>query len=277
MTPLQQRRRRLRHHRSAWNYWNPSTFGPDSEVYATITTGARRQPIGARIPTPAPPASGYFVAIAPTGTWSILRIDNGATTTLAPAPPNRSPPATRSPSASSAPPSPPCTTRAPAGGKSSPTTPPPTPPATPPPATSHSNSAQHIRRLRRRHRSAPATTAPPTPPPPTITGQATVGQTLTASTGTWTGNPDTHLHLPVAALRHRRQQLHRHHRRHRHPPTRSPPPTSAPPSASPSPPPTPPDSATATLDRDRGRPPPLGSRRTRAARRRGTASRRAAC
>src|SRR5581483_1567872 len=73
----------------AWNYWNPSTFGPDSEAYATIATLGASDTIriGARITNAGTNNySGYFVAISATGVWSILRIDNGTTTTLATGP-----------------------------------------------------------------------------------------------------------------------------------------------------------------------------------------------
>ena len=73
----------------AWNYWNPSTFGPDSEAYATIATVGASDVIriGARIINAGTTnSSGYFVAISATGSWSILRVDNGSTTTLATGP-----------------------------------------------------------------------------------------------------------------------------------------------------------------------------------------------
>ncbi|HLX18825.1 MAG TPA: hypothetical protein VKR23_01625 [Gaiellaceae bacterium] len=73
----------------AWNYWNPSTFGPDSEAYATITNWGASDVIriGARVTgVGTTNYSGYFVAISATGVWSILRIDNGGATTLATGP-----------------------------------------------------------------------------------------------------------------------------------------------------------------------------------------------
>ena len=73
----------------AWDYWNPSPFGPDSEAYATITAWGTSDTIriGARITgAGTTSASGYFVAISSTGSWSILRIDHGPSTTLATGP-----------------------------------------------------------------------------------------------------------------------------------------------------------------------------------------------
>ena len=73
----------------AWNYWNPSTFGPDSEAYATITAWGASDVvrIGARVTGAGTNNySGYFVAVSATGVWSILRIDNATVTTLATGP-----------------------------------------------------------------------------------------------------------------------------------------------------------------------------------------------
>jgi hypothetical protein len=74
----------------AWNYWNPTTFGPDVEAYLTVanappTTDTTR--IGARVTVTSTTYSGYFVSISGTGAWSIIRIDNGVLQpTLASAP-----------------------------------------------------------------------------------------------------------------------------------------------------------------------------------------------
>ncbi len=69
----------------AWNYWNASTFGPDVEAYTTIATysGNDTLRIGARVSVTSSTYNGYFVSIAATGTWSILRITSGTPTTLA--------------------------------------------------------------------------------------------------------------------------------------------------------------------------------------------------
>jgi hypothetical protein len=71
----------------AWNYWNAASFGPDAEAYATVATYAGNDVlrIGARV-TVGSSYSGYFVAIAATGAWSIIRIDNGSAVTLATGP-----------------------------------------------------------------------------------------------------------------------------------------------------------------------------------------------
>lgn len=73
----------------AWNYWNPSTFGPDSEAYATIVRWGASDVIriGARVVSAGTTgASGYFVSIDAAGVWSILRVDGGPSTTLATGP-----------------------------------------------------------------------------------------------------------------------------------------------------------------------------------------------
>jgi hypothetical protein len=60
----------------AWDYWNPATYGPDVEAYATVanyTGGTIR--IGARV-TPGSSYSGYFVSITQTGGWSLIRVDS---------------------------------------------------------------------------------------------------------------------------------------------------------------------------------------------------------
>jgi hypothetical protein len=74
----------------AWNYWNPASFGPDVEAYVTVSSyagGVIR--IGARVtPGTSNSGSGYYVSISATGTWSIIRIDNGVVATLASTPAN---------------------------------------------------------------------------------------------------------------------------------------------------------------------------------------------
>ena len=61
----------------AWNYWNPASFGPDTEAYATVASyGSDTIRIGARV-TLGTGYSGYFVSITSTGAWSIIRFDNG--------------------------------------------------------------------------------------------------------------------------------------------------------------------------------------------------------
>ncbi len=69
----------------AWNYWNPATFGPDVEAYATVATysGNDTLRIGARVSVNSSTYSGYFVSIAANGLWSILRITTATVTTLA--------------------------------------------------------------------------------------------------------------------------------------------------------------------------------------------------
>jgi hypothetical protein len=68
----------------AWDYWAAQQFGPDSEAYATIkglSSDAVR--VCARLVNPTSSArSGYCVQQAGS-TWSIRRIDHGASTTLA--------------------------------------------------------------------------------------------------------------------------------------------------------------------------------------------------
>ncbi len=69
-----------------WDAWATS-YGPDSEAYATIaaTAGTDTIRIGARVSgVGSNNYSGYFVSISPNGDWSIIRVDNGnAPVTLA--------------------------------------------------------------------------------------------------------------------------------------------------------------------------------------------------
>ena len=64
----------------AWNYWNPASYGPDSEAYVTVKTysGSDVIRIGARVTGGGTNSySGYFVGVSTAGAWSILRVDNG--------------------------------------------------------------------------------------------------------------------------------------------------------------------------------------------------------
>ena len=70
----------------AWNYWNPASFGPDCEAYVTVATHGASDPIriGARVTNGGTTSqSGYYVTVGSTGAWSIIRIDSGASVTLA--------------------------------------------------------------------------------------------------------------------------------------------------------------------------------------------------
>jgi hypothetical protein len=70
----------------AWNYWNPSVFGPDCEAYVTVSSYGLSDSIriGARASNgSATTHSGYYVAVSSGGAWSIIRIDNNVSTTLA--------------------------------------------------------------------------------------------------------------------------------------------------------------------------------------------------
>jgi hypothetical protein len=71
----------------AWNYWKVAAFGPDVEAYATIASYGAGDTIrvGARVTGAGTTAySGYYVWVTSTGTWTIIRIDKGASpTTLA--------------------------------------------------------------------------------------------------------------------------------------------------------------------------------------------------
>jgi hypothetical protein len=72
----------------AWNYWNASSFGPDSEAYATIVSpGTDVIRIGARISGGGTSSyNGYYVAVSGSGAWTIIRITAGSPTTLATGP-----------------------------------------------------------------------------------------------------------------------------------------------------------------------------------------------
>jgi hypothetical protein len=73
----------------AANFWNTTSYGPDSEAYARINTWGLNDSIriGARITNPGTTsASGYYVQISLNGTWTILRVDAGPSTTLATGP-----------------------------------------------------------------------------------------------------------------------------------------------------------------------------------------------
>jgi uncharacterized protein (TIGR03118 family) len=73
----------------AANYWNPAMFGPDVEAYATIANWGAGDAIriGARIQNAGTTsASGYYLQIDDTGVWTILRVDQGPSTTLATGP-----------------------------------------------------------------------------------------------------------------------------------------------------------------------------------------------
>jgi hypothetical protein len=73
----------------AANYWNQALFGPDVEAYATVALvgGGDSIRIGARVQNAGTTsASGYYVQITSTGTWTILRVDAGPSTTLATGP-----------------------------------------------------------------------------------------------------------------------------------------------------------------------------------------------
>ena len=70
----------------AWNYWNAANFGPDSEAYMTVASYGASDVIriGARVTGAGTNSySGYYVAVSATGAWTIIRIDNGASVTLA--------------------------------------------------------------------------------------------------------------------------------------------------------------------------------------------------
>lgn len=73
----------------AWSFWNAATFGPNTEAYVTIASYGATDTIrlGGRIAgAGTTSSSGYYVAVAPNGIWSIIRIDGGPSTVLATGP-----------------------------------------------------------------------------------------------------------------------------------------------------------------------------------------------
>ncbi len=68
----------------AWNFWNQSGFGPDSEAYMTVATYGSSDVIrvGGRVTGGTPSYTGYFVSVSSTGVWSFIRLDTGTPTTL---------------------------------------------------------------------------------------------------------------------------------------------------------------------------------------------------
>ena len=69
-----------------WDYWNATSFGPDSEAYVTVTGYVSGDVfrIGARVTGAGTTgASGYYVAVGGSGAWSIVRIDAGLSVTIA--------------------------------------------------------------------------------------------------------------------------------------------------------------------------------------------------
>ena len=69
----------------AWNYWNAANFGPNCEAYVTVASYGASDTlrIGGRVTGGTNTHSGYYTAISSTGAWSIIRIDNGGSVTLA--------------------------------------------------------------------------------------------------------------------------------------------------------------------------------------------------
>jgi hypothetical protein len=69
----------------AWNYWKPTSFGPNAEAYVTVArySGTDTIRVGARVTVGTSSYSGYFVSVTSTGAWSIIRTDNKIPTTLA--------------------------------------------------------------------------------------------------------------------------------------------------------------------------------------------------
>ena len=72
-----------------WDFWNAASSGPDAEAYVTVSTYGASDTIrlGARVSNAGTTGqSGYYVAISSAGVWSLLRIDAGVSTTLATGP-----------------------------------------------------------------------------------------------------------------------------------------------------------------------------------------------
>ena len=63
----------------AWDYWKPSSFGPNAEAYFTVASysGTDTIRVGARVTGGTSSYSGYFVWVTSAGAWSIIRVDNG--------------------------------------------------------------------------------------------------------------------------------------------------------------------------------------------------------
>jgi len=68
----------------AWNFWQQQQFGPNSEVYATMaTTSNDAVRVCARMVNPTTNGRSGYCAQVSGSTWSLIRIDNGTSTTLA--------------------------------------------------------------------------------------------------------------------------------------------------------------------------------------------------
>jgi hypothetical protein len=70
----------------AWDFWNGANFGPNVEAYVTVANlgVADVIRIGGRVINAGSNShSGYYVAVTPTGAWTILRMTSGSPTTLA--------------------------------------------------------------------------------------------------------------------------------------------------------------------------------------------------
>ena len=62
----------------AWDYWKPSSFGPNAEAYFTVASysGTDTIRVGARVTGGTSSYSGYFLSVT-AGAWSIIRVDHG--------------------------------------------------------------------------------------------------------------------------------------------------------------------------------------------------------